>query len=114
MFRFYLNQKKTLEINPRHPLMKELLKRVEDETTDDATTDLAQVLYDTAVLRYNTNKSVCVCLFIGAIRPFCTGSQFLCHVYMFNCQCFWAIYEFLYVHVHVDICIIADTGKITT
>ena len=26
---YYLNQKKTLEINPRHPLMKELLRRVE-------------------------------------------------------------------------------------
>lgn len=24
-----MNQKKTLEINPRHPLMKELLRRVE-------------------------------------------------------------------------------------
>lgn len=26
---YYMNQKKTLEINPRHPLMKELLRRVE-------------------------------------------------------------------------------------
>lgn len=26
---FYMNQKKTLEVNPRHPLIKELLRRVE-------------------------------------------------------------------------------------
>ena len=50
-YRFYLNQKKTLEINPRHPLIKELLKRVDDDASDQSTMDLAQVLYDTAVLR---------------------------------------------------------------
>ena len=31
---FYLNQKKTLEINPRHPLIKDLLRRVEDSPND--------------------------------------------------------------------------------
>merc|ERR1739844_49314 len=31
---YYLNQKKTLEINTRHPLIKELLRRVEDNPAD--------------------------------------------------------------------------------
>merc|ERR1711936_1126508 len=31
---YYLNQKKQLEINPRHPLIKELLRRVEDSAED--------------------------------------------------------------------------------
>lgn len=48
---FYLNQKKTLEINPRHPLIKELRQRVQKDTEEQSTLDLAQVLYDTAVLR---------------------------------------------------------------
>ena len=44
-------QKKTLEINPRHPLIKELQRRVTEEETDSTTSDLAQVLYETALLR---------------------------------------------------------------
>merc|ERR1712223_1465644 len=32
---YYLNQKKAMEINPRHPLIKELLRRVEDIPEDD-------------------------------------------------------------------------------
>ena len=48
---FYTNQKKTLEINPRHPLIKELHRRVENEEQDETTVDLANVLYETAVLR---------------------------------------------------------------
>lgn len=31
---YYLNQKKTLEINPRHPLIKDLLRRIEDSQND--------------------------------------------------------------------------------
>ena len=31
---YYLNQKKALEINPRHPLIKELLRRIEDNSED--------------------------------------------------------------------------------
>ena len=46
-----MNQKKTLEINPRHPLIKELQQRVQKDTEEQSTLDLAQVLYDTAVLR---------------------------------------------------------------
>lgn len=46
-----MNQKKTLEINPRHPLIKELQQRVELNPKDEVTIDLAQILLDTAKLR---------------------------------------------------------------
>lgn len=61
---FYASQKKTLEINPRHPLIKGLLERVkaseakkeeagdDEEFKEDPTlVDTAQVLLDTARLR---------------------------------------------------------------
>ncbi|GJQ71495.1 hypothetical protein Trydic_g11212 [Trypoxylus dichotomus] len=48
---YYLNQKKTLEINPRHPLMRELLKRVNDDTSDPTARDMAVMLFQTATLR---------------------------------------------------------------
>ena len=51
MCSFYSDQKKTLEINPRHPLIKELRRRVEEEEADQTTIDLARVMYDSAVLR---------------------------------------------------------------
>ena len=50
-YRWYLTQKKTLEINPRHPLVKELQHRVEKDESDDTTVDLAKVLFDTTILR---------------------------------------------------------------
>merc|ERR1711964_383595 len=46
-----LNQKKTLEINPRHPLIKELLRRVEDNPADKTASDMAVMMYNTATLR---------------------------------------------------------------
>merc|ERR1711871_1336502 len=46
----YLVSKKTFEINPRHPIMVELLKRAEESPEDDATKDLAWILHDTALL----------------------------------------------------------------
>ncbi len=48
---FYLNQKKTLEINPRHPLVKDLLRRVEDSKDDQTALDLATVMVEAATLR---------------------------------------------------------------
>lgn len=48
---YYANQKKTLEVNPRHPLVKELLKRVETDKEDKTAKDLARVLFETATLR---------------------------------------------------------------
>ena len=38
-------------MNPRHPLVKELKRRVDDAQSDQTTKDLAIVLYETAVLR---------------------------------------------------------------
>ena len=40
---YYLNQKKALEINPRHPLIKELLRRVEDNPADASAKESGQV-----------------------------------------------------------------------
>merc|ERR1711990_1193533 len=48
---YYLNQKKTLEINVRHPLMKELLRRVEDNPADPVAKDTALMMFNTATLR---------------------------------------------------------------
>lgn len=48
---YYLSQKKTLEINPRHPLMRELLKRVSDDATDPTAKDMAVMMFRTATLR---------------------------------------------------------------
>lgn len=48
---YYLNQKKTLEVNPRHPLMKELLRRVNDDPNDPNAKEMALMLFRTATLR---------------------------------------------------------------
>merc|ERR1712110_1403939 len=48
---YYLNQKKALEINPRHPLIKELLRRVEDNPADEVAKEMALMMFNTATLR---------------------------------------------------------------
>ncbi|XP_061393856.1 endoplasmin homolog [Musca vetustissima] len=48
---YYLNQKKTLEINPRHPLIRELLRRVESDEADETAKDMAVMMFRTATLR---------------------------------------------------------------
>ncbi|KAJ8666834.1 hypothetical protein QAD02_008496 [Eretmocerus hayati] len=48
---YYLNQKKTLEINPRHPLIRELLRRVENDPEDETTKSIATMMFQTATLR---------------------------------------------------------------
>merc|ERR1711992_437166 len=48
---YYLNQKKAFEINPRHPLIKELLRRVEDNPEDAVAKDMALKMFTTATLR---------------------------------------------------------------
>ena len=48
---YYLNQKKALEFNPRHPVMKELLRRIDADPQDVKAKEIAEVLLDTAILR---------------------------------------------------------------
>uniref|UniRef100_A0A674CZQ7 Endoplasmin n=1 Tax=Salmo trutta TaxID=8032 RepID=A0A674CZQ7_SALTR len=52
---YYASQKKTLEINPKHPLIKEMLKRcyilLTYDPKDQTASDLAMVLFETATLR---------------------------------------------------------------
>lgn len=48
---YYLSQKKALEINPRHPLIKELLKRVSEDPEDPTAKDMALMMFRTATLR---------------------------------------------------------------
>lgn len=48
---YYASQKKTLEINPKHPLIKEMLRRVNEDAEDKTAADLAVVLLETATLR---------------------------------------------------------------
>ncbi|ORX58764.1 heat shock protein Hsp90 [Hesseltinella vesiculosa] len=44
-------QKKTLEINPSHPVIETLLERVESNETDDDLASLVTVLYETTMVR---------------------------------------------------------------
>ncbi|KYO36449.1 hypothetical protein Y1Q_0024190 [Alligator mississippiensis] len=48
---YYASQKKTLEINPRHPLIKDMLRRIKENEDDKTVADLAVVLFETATLR---------------------------------------------------------------
>ncbi|XP_038210584.1 endoplasmin-like [Zerene cesonia] len=47
----HLSQKKLLEINPRHPVVRELLRRVQDDPDDPLALDSARTLLRTAALR---------------------------------------------------------------
>lgn len=48
---YYLQQKKILEINPHHPVIKELLKRVELDENDEKVTEAAKLLFSVATVR---------------------------------------------------------------
>ena len=48
---FYAMMKKTFEVNPRHPVIKELLRRVQDDPEDPVAESTAQLLFETATLR---------------------------------------------------------------
>jgi heat shock protein 90kDa beta len=51
MSNYYFSQKKILEINPGHPLIKELLRRVETDSNDSKAKDLSQLMFEAATLR---------------------------------------------------------------
>lgn len=53
---YYLNQKKTLEINPRHPLIRELLRRVQDDASDPTAKDIAVMMFRTGMSYYGFSK----------------------------------------------------------
>jgi len=48
---YFANQKKTLEINPRHKFIKILKEKVDANSADPAAKDLAVILYETATMR---------------------------------------------------------------
>lgn len=51
MSNYYFNQKKILEINPGHPLIKDLLRRVEADSSDPKANELVQLMFEAATLR---------------------------------------------------------------
>jgi heat shock protein beta len=51
MSQYYFSQKKILEINPGHPLIKELSKRVQADSSDPRAKELVQLMYEAATLR---------------------------------------------------------------
>uniref|UniRef100_A0A0B8RQY1 Endoplasmin n=1 Tax=Philothamnus irregularis TaxID=1899461 RepID=A0A0B8RQY1_9SAUR len=48
---YYASQKKIFELNPKHPLIKDMLRRVQENEDDQVVADLAVVLLETATLR---------------------------------------------------------------
>lgn len=48
---YYMKQKKNFEINPRHPVIKDLLRRVKDDPEDVTAKETANVLFSTCTLR---------------------------------------------------------------
>merc|ERR1719223_1763371 len=47
----YMASKKTMEINPRHPIVSELAKRVAESEDDEETKNLGWLLYDSALMQ---------------------------------------------------------------
>merc|ERR1712216_656835 len=46
-----MGSQKTMELNPRHPIINELLTKVKDEKTDEDTENLAWLLLDNALMQ---------------------------------------------------------------
>lgn len=47
---FYLKQKKIFEINPKHPIIKDLLRRVKDDAEDAKAKEIALMMFRTGIL----------------------------------------------------------------
>lgn len=56
---YYLNQKKAMEINPRHPLIKELLRRVEDNP-DDSVAKVKNISLSTIRILFSLFFEICM------------------------------------------------------
>uniref|UniRef100_G3SHK6 Heat shock protein 90 beta family member 1 n=1 Tax=Gorilla gorilla gorilla TaxID=9595 RepID=G3SHK6_GORGO len=56
---YHASRKKTFEINPRHPLIRDMLRRIKEDEDDKTVLDLAVVLFETAM---QTERMPCLTL----------------------------------------------------